>query len=120
MDEGPCPKIHTEQLKQAFEDHGDPYMYDSVIEKEFTARLNEADRIIKVTRLLQFQSHDIKFIHFLYSELEPEWRTTKWTKKSTRTSTPISFVFMATCRALFKKQNEPAKMEKLIEYKISF
>ena len=51
MDEGPCPKIHTEQLKQAFEDHGDPYMYDSVIEKDFTARLNEADRIIKVSPL---------------------------------------------------------------------
>lgn len=48
MDEGPCPKLHTEQLKMAFEQNGDLYMYDHIIEKEFTARLNEADRIIKV------------------------------------------------------------------------
>jgi hypothetical protein len=50
MDEGPCPKLHTEQLKMAFEQNGDLYMYDHIIEKEFTARLNEADRIIKRAR----------------------------------------------------------------------
>lgn len=48
MDEGPCPKVHSAHLKEAFEKHNDPYMYDNIVEREFTARLNEADRIIKV------------------------------------------------------------------------
>lgn len=48
MDEGPCPKIHSEALKAEFERSSDRYMYDNIIEKEFIARLNEADRVIKV------------------------------------------------------------------------
>lgn len=48
MDEGPCSKLHLPHLKEAFDRHGDPYMYDSIIERDFSARLNEADRLIRV------------------------------------------------------------------------
>jgi hypothetical protein len=49
MDEGPCEKIHSEALKESFEKNGDIYMYDNLIDREFNARLSEADRIIKVS-----------------------------------------------------------------------
>jgi hypothetical protein len=51
MDEGPCPKVHSEVLKQEFEKHGDKFMYDHALEKEFNHRLAEADRIIKRARM---------------------------------------------------------------------
>lgn len=50
MDEGPCEKIHSEALKADFERHNDPYMYDSMIEKEFSNRVTEADRLIRRSR----------------------------------------------------------------------
>ena len=48
MDEGPCPKVHSEALKVEFESGPDRYIFDNVVEKEFMARLNDADRTIKV------------------------------------------------------------------------
>lgn len=48
MDEGRCQKIHSEILKTDFEKSKDPYMYDSLIEREFNHRIGEADRVIKV------------------------------------------------------------------------
>lgn len=50
VDEGPCAKIHSEALKADFERQGDPYMYDSMIEKEFSNRISEADRQIRRAR----------------------------------------------------------------------
>eukprot|EP01035_Chromulina_nebulosa_P040235 gene40235-54405_t len=50
MDEGPCMKVHSEALKAAFERHGDPHMYDSLIEREFQTKVQEADRVIKRAR----------------------------------------------------------------------
>ncbi len=49
MDEGPCDKVHSEALKVAFERSGDIYQYDSVVERHFLSRINEADRVIKVS-----------------------------------------------------------------------
>jgi hypothetical protein len=48
MDEGPCPKVHSEALKAAFEKNGDLSMYDSMIEREYLSKIGEADRVIKV------------------------------------------------------------------------
>ena len=48
MDEGPCEKIHSDALKIAYEKSGDLYCYDSVVERHFLSRINEADRVIKV------------------------------------------------------------------------
>jgi hypothetical protein len=49
MDEGPCDKVHSEALKVAFERSGDLYQYDSIVERHFMSRINEADRVIKVS-----------------------------------------------------------------------
>lgn len=49
MDEGPCPKIHSEIYKTEFERNGDLFMYDHALEREFVNRIAEADRIIKVS-----------------------------------------------------------------------
>ncbi len=49
MDEGPCEKIHSEALKLAFEKSKDPYAYDAVVERHFTTRIAEADRVIKAS-----------------------------------------------------------------------
>jgi hypothetical protein len=65
MDEGPCPKIHSEPLKAEFERGSDRYMYDNIIEKEFIARLNEADRVIKVR---YFQNTKYLFSVAVYRE----------------------------------------------------
>lgn len=43
-------KVHSEALKAAFERHGDPHMYDSLIEREFQNKVLEADRVIKRAR----------------------------------------------------------------------
>lgn len=43
-------KVHSEALKAAFERHGDPHMYDSLIEREFQSKVQEADRVIKRAR----------------------------------------------------------------------
>lgn len=48
MDEGPCDKIHSDDLKEQYEKSKSLYMYDSLIEREFNMRLQEADRVIKV------------------------------------------------------------------------
>ena len=48
MDEGPCQKIHSETLKADFQKSRDLNMFDSQIEREFNARIGEADRVIKV------------------------------------------------------------------------
>jgi RNA-binding protein Luc7-like 2 len=50
MDEGPCDKVHSEVIKTAFQKSGDTHMHDNFIEKEFLARIAEADRIIKRAR----------------------------------------------------------------------
>eukprot|EP01039_Chlorochromonas_danica_P005091 gene5091-5595_t len=50
MDEGPCERIHSEAFKLDFQKHNDPFMYDQLIEKEFSLRIAEADRIIKKAR----------------------------------------------------------------------
>jgi hypothetical protein len=54
MDEGPCPKVHSEQLKDEFQKSGDVHMYDTLLQKEFAQRLSEADRVIKVRVYLSF------------------------------------------------------------------
>ena len=69
MDEGPCPKVHSEVLKQAFEANGDKFMYDKDVEKEFNFRLAEADRIIKRARL---RVEDDKLDEELNPDLNPE------------------------------------------------
>jgi len=43
-------KVHSEALKAAFERHGDMHMYDSLIEREFSSKVVEADRVIKRAR----------------------------------------------------------------------
>lgn len=48
MDEGPCPKVHSENLKAQFQKSRDVHMFDSLIEREFNSRISEADRVIKV------------------------------------------------------------------------
>ncbi len=50
MDEGPCEKVHSEAFKADFEKFGDLYMYDALLDKEFSARLVEVDRLIKRAR----------------------------------------------------------------------
>jgi hypothetical protein len=54
MDEGPCQKVHSEPLKAEFQKSRDIHMFDSLIEREFTTRIAEAERAIKVrcSRLL--------------------------------------------------------------------
>ncbi len=49
MDEGTCPKIHSDVLKESFEKSNDPTMFDSLIEREFVSRINDVDRTIKVS-----------------------------------------------------------------------
>lgn len=51
MDEGSCPKVHSDELKENFQKSGDLCIFDYQLEKEFTRRLAEADRIIKRARL---------------------------------------------------------------------
>lgn len=51
LDEGPCPKVHSDALKNDFEAAGDAGMYDHILEREFNYRLSEADRTIKRARL---------------------------------------------------------------------
>jgi hypothetical protein len=48
MDEGPCQKVHSDPLKADFQKCRDIHMFDSLIEREFTARIAEAERVIKV------------------------------------------------------------------------
>eukprot|EP01038_Epipyxis_sp_PR26KG_P007236 gene7236-9867_t len=50
MDEGPCTKVHSEILKSDFEKSKDKYQFDSILEKEFSSKINEADRVIKRAR----------------------------------------------------------------------
>jgi hypothetical protein len=57
MDEGSCPKVHSDELKENFQKSGDLCIFDYQLEKEFTRRLAEADRIIKV----------ISYQYFLHS-----------------------------------------------------
>ena len=45
---GPCPKIHSDVLKEEFEASGNPYIFDHLVEREFGAKINEVDRSIKV------------------------------------------------------------------------
>jgi hypothetical protein len=47
-DDGPCQLYHSEDLKEDFEKNGDPYMFDSIIEREFMNRISDIDRSIKV------------------------------------------------------------------------
>lgn len=49
-DEGSCSKLHSDSLKEDFEKQGDQFMFDSFIEREFTARIIEIDRTIKRSR----------------------------------------------------------------------
>jgi len=51
IDEGPCKKLHSEELQKEFQRNTrDVHMYDSIIEREFTARINEVERVIKRAR----------------------------------------------------------------------
>lgn len=47
---GSCPKIHSDTLKEAFEADGDKAMFDSLIERDFVARINDIDRTIRRSR----------------------------------------------------------------------
>lgn len=69
MDEGPCPKVHSEALKLDFQRHNDPYMFDSLLEKEFAARITEADRIIKRARM---RVEDDKIDESINPDINPE------------------------------------------------
>lgn len=48
MDEGPCQKVHSENLKAEFQRSRDVHAFDNLIEREFNNRISEADRVIKV------------------------------------------------------------------------
>ena len=48
MDEGPCQKVHSENLKAEFQRSRDIHAFDNLIEREFNNRISEADRVIKV------------------------------------------------------------------------
>lgn len=48
MDDGPCELVHSDELKEKFERDNDPFKYDSLIERDFLARINDIDRSIKV------------------------------------------------------------------------
>lgn len=48
MDEGPCPLIHSEQLKEEFQRSDDATLYDPLVEREYLNKIAEADRSIKV------------------------------------------------------------------------
>lgn len=48
MDEGPCQKVHSENLKADFQRSKDVHAFDNIIEREFNNRISEADRVIKV------------------------------------------------------------------------
>lgn len=79
MDQGPCPKIHSDSLKKSFEDFGDLYMYDNFVEREFSFRIQDADRIIKVSFKNIFFCYIVYF--FLYNrKLDYESKMIKLTK----------------------------------------
>lgn len=56
MDCGPCPKIHSDKLREDFnQKHSEEEgirMYDQMIEREFTSRIAEIDRIIDVSEII--------------------------------------------------------------------
>ncbi len=47
---GPCPKVHSAQLKEAFEKEGQIDRYDHELEREFEVRVAEIDRFIERNR----------------------------------------------------------------------
>ena len=47
LGEGPCPLAHPEELKEQFDQAGDPHMYDDIIERDFANRLSDIDRTIR-------------------------------------------------------------------------
>ena len=60
MDDGPCGLVHSEELKEKFERDNDPFKYDSLIERDFLARIVDIDRSIKV---MYTTSNSILFVH---------------------------------------------------------
>ncbi len=48
VDEGPCELIHSDELKEKFEQSGDLTLFDDEIERSFSTKINEIDRVIKV------------------------------------------------------------------------
>jgi hypothetical protein len=51
VDEGRCQKVHSDTLKADFQKSKNPFMFDSLIEREFNMRISEADKVIKVFEL---------------------------------------------------------------------
>ena len=47
-DEGPCELIHSDELKEAFENSGDTSLFDDEIERGFSSKISDIDRVIKV------------------------------------------------------------------------
>lgn len=50
MDDGPCELVHSQDLKEKFEQEKDPFKYDSLIERDFLTRISDIDRSIKRAR----------------------------------------------------------------------
>jgi hypothetical protein len=47
---GPCEKIHSIPLKEDFERRGDKQLFDHLIEKDFSSRVSDVDRVIERAR----------------------------------------------------------------------
>jgi hypothetical protein len=90
MDEGPCQKVHSEPLKAEFQKSRDIHMFDSLIEREFTTRIAEAERAIKVRcrGLLVSVGRDLPFT-FLCRKRELVWKRRRPMKRSIQRSTQI-------------------------------
>lgn len=57
MDCGPCPKVHSDALQDEFQrtlTGEKAHMFDHLIEREFTMRVGEIDRVIEVNHLILF------------------------------------------------------------------
>jgi len=50
VDCGPCGKLHSEALRLRFEESGDQTAFDALVERDFLARVAEADRVIEKAR----------------------------------------------------------------------
>ena len=48
-DEGPCELIHSDDLKESFENSGDTTIFDDEIDRCFTSKISDIDRVIKVS-----------------------------------------------------------------------
>ena len=48
MDFGPCEKVHSDELKEEFLKSSDHSIFDGEVERDFTQRISDIDRTIRV------------------------------------------------------------------------